>query len=166
MGKTIKCPECGWKMVRDLRPDEVIYKGRTVRIGQPGWYCTRKGCDEVVLEGPDSAVTEQAFIGLKAEVDGILTPEGVARIRRKLGLSQRKAGSLLGGGPRSFQKYESGTDWVTRSMSNLLRLLDRDPTRLAELVASDERAGRAVRTRNRPMPARARAQRRSAATEG
>ena len=103
---------------------------------------------------------------LKAEVDGILTPEGVSRIRRKLGLSQRRAGALLGGGPRSFQKYESGTDWVTRSMSNLLLLLDRDPTRLSELIAANERGGRAVRTRNRRVIARARGQRRPAASEG
>lgn len=51
----------------------------------------------------------------------------------KLGLSQRQAGALLGGDPRSFEKYESGTDWITKSMANLLRLLDRDPGRLAEL---------------------------------
>lgn len=53
--------------------------------------------------------------------------------RRKLSLSQRKASALLGGGPRSFQKYESGSGWVTRAMANLLRLLDHDPTRLEEL---------------------------------
>ena len=57
MGTTIKCHACGGRMIRDLRPDEVIYKGHAVKIGQPGWYCTRKGCDEVVLDGPDSAVT-------------------------------------------------------------------------------------------------------------
>jgi HTH-type transcriptional regulator/antitoxin MqsA len=87
----------------------------------------------VVLEPADSAVTEAAFIPLKAEVDGILTPHEVQRIRRKLGLSQRSAGALLGGGPRSFQKYESGKDWVTRAMANLLRLLEHDPKRLQEL---------------------------------
>jgi len=50
-----------------------------------------------------------------------------------LGLSQRKAGARLGGGPRSFQKCESGTDQVTKAMANLLRLLDRHPTMIKEL---------------------------------
>lgn len=164
MGKTMKCHECGAEMVRDVRPGEVTYKGHVVKIEQPGWYC--QGCDEIVLDGPDSAVTERAFVQLKVEVDGILPPSEVARIRRKLGLSQRRAGALLGGGPRSFQKYESGTDWVTRSMANLLRLLDRDPNRLAELVAASEGRTGAVRARSRPATVRVRGQHPSAASEG
>ena len=164
MSKTITCHACGSGMTRDVRPDTVTYKGQSTRIEQPGWYCRK--CDEVVLDGPDSAVTERAFVHLKAEVDGILTPQEVARIREKLGLSQRKAGALLGGGPRSFQKYESGTDWVTRSMANLLRLLDRDPSRLGELVAAREARVGMVRARNRPARARIRGQRRPAASEG
>lgn len=164
MGKTIKCHECGAGMVRDVRPSDVTYKGHVVKIDQPGWYC--QGCDEIVLDGSDSAVTEQAFVQLKVEVDGILPPGEVTRIRRKLGLSQRRAGAVLGGGPRSFQKYESGTDWVTRSMANLLRLLDRDPKRLAELVAASEGRTGAVRARKRPMTARTRGPRGSAVTNG
>lgn len=128
----VKCHECGSEMSRDVRPRPVTYKGHSVSIEQPGWYCTK--CEEVVLAGEDAALMEAAFINLKAEVDGILTPSEVQRIRAKLGLSQRRAGALLGGGARSFQKYESGTDWITKSMANLLRLLDRDPGRLAELV--------------------------------
>lgn len=134
MGGTIRCHACGADMVRDVRPDEVVYKGHSEKIDQPGWYC--QGCDEVVLDGADSAVADEAFIRLRAEVDGVLTPQEVARIRQRLGLSQRQAGALLGGGPRSFQKYESGTDWVTKAMANLLRLLDRDPSRIEELVAA------------------------------
>jgi HTH-type transcriptional regulator/antitoxin MqsA len=131
MDTILRCHECGADMVRAVRPDTVEYKGRSTAIEQPGWYC--KGCKEVVLSGDDMAVTEAAFVHLKAEVDGILTPAEVQRIRKKLGLSQRKAGALLGGGPRSFQKYESGTDWVTKPMANLLRLLDRHPTMIKEL---------------------------------
>jgi len=143
MGETIRCHACGAEMVRDVRPDEVVYKGRTAKIEQAGWYC--RGCDEVVLEGADAAVADEAFICLRAEVDGVLIPQEVARIRRKLGLSQRQAGALLGGGPRSFQKYESGTDWVTRAMANLLRLLDGDPSRLEELIASTDQRRRRSR---------------------
>jgi len=131
MDTILRCHACGADMVRDMRPDTVEYKGRSTAIEQPGWYC--QGCAEVVLSGTDMAVTEQAFVHLKADVDGILTPDEVARIRKKLGLSQRKAGALLGGGPRSFQKYESGTDWVTKAMANLLRLLDRHPSMIKEL---------------------------------
>lgn len=137
MAKTMKCHACGGEMVRDVRDDVVEYKGSTVTVKQPGWYCT--GCDEVVFSGSDAGVTEAAFVRLKADTDGILTSDEVRRIREKLGLSQRAASRLLGGGPRSFQKYESGTGWVTRSMTNLLRLLDRDPKRLKELAPSTKK---------------------------
>ena len=52
----------------------------------------------------------------------------IARIRERLGLSQRQAGALPGGGPGSFQKYERGKDWVTGAMANSLRLLERGPS--------------------------------------
>jgi len=63
----------------------------------------------------------------------VFSSDEVARIRGKLGLSQRRASLLLGGGYRSFQKYEAGTQVVSVPMSHLLRLLDNYPSRLAEL---------------------------------
>ena len=126
MTDTTRCHACGADMVRDVRPDEVTYKDQAVKFDQPGWYC--QGCDEVVLDGADAAVANESYVQLRADVDGLLTPNEITRIRKRLGLSQRQAGALLGGGPRSFQKYESGKDWVTKAMANLLRLLERDPS--------------------------------------
>jgi hypothetical protein len=50
---------------------------------------------------------------------------------------------LLGGGLRSFQKYESGKVAVSVPMSNLLRLLSVDPARIEEL--------RLLRTSRQPV---------------
>jgi HTH-type transcriptional regulator/antitoxin MqsA len=138
MSETIRCHACGAEMVRDVRSDEVEYKNRTVSFEQPGWYCS--GCDEVVLDGPDAVVANEAFVALRADVDGLLTPREIARIRKKLRLSQRRAGELLGGGPRSFQKYESGKGWVSKPMANLLRLLDGHPALAKELEPSEKKA--------------------------
>jgi HTH-type transcriptional regulator/antitoxin MqsA len=157
--KTFQCHACGSHMVRDVRPDAVAYKGRSVAIQQPGWYC--KDCDEILFDADDAAVAESAFIGLKTEVDNILSPSEVQRIRKKLGLSQRQAGALLGGGPRSFQKYESGTDWVTRAMTNLLRLLDHDPKLLGKLSRDPPDSGPSTR-----RPATPRARRQASAASG
>ena len=38
-----------------------------------------------------------------------LEPDQIRIIREGLGLSQREAGQVLGGGPNAFAKYESGT---------------------------------------------------------
>jgi HTH-type transcriptional regulator/antitoxin MqsA len=80
------------------------------------------------------AAADRALVELKAESQGVLKPDAVRAIRLKLKLSQRKAGELLGGGPRAFQKYESGEVIVSRPMTQLLRLLMRDPSRLNELA--------------------------------
>src|ERR1700690_3556353 len=57
-----------------------------------------------------------------------LTPQDIRRIREKIGLSQGEAGELLGGGPRAFTKYESGTIKPTAAIVNILRLLDANPS--------------------------------------
>jgi len=124
------CPECGGSMRRDTRPQRIEYKGLSVEVQQPGWYC---GCGEVLLSEADVAATDGAYLDLRAIAEGLLTAGDVARIRRKLKLSQRRAGELLGGGPRAFQKYEARAVAVSKPMSNLLRVLERHPEMLEEL---------------------------------
>lgn len=129
--KTQPCPACGGEMSFKTRTEELEYKGYTTKIRTKGWWCG--SCDEGVLDADALKASERAFLNLKAEVDGLLSPDEVATIRKRLKLSQRRAGELLGGGPRAFQKYESGQIMVSAAMSNLLRLLDRDPRRIREL---------------------------------
>ena len=125
------CPACGGRMARGSKPREFQYHGEVVTIRQPGWYCTK--CHEGVHDGADIKATDKEFVAFKAKVDGVLNPGDVRRIRERLHLSRRRAGQVLGGGPRVFQKYESGTAAVSQPMSNLLRLLVKDPKRLDEL---------------------------------
>lgn len=124
------CSSCGAPMRRDTRPQRIDYKGLSAEVEQPGWYC---GCGEALLSEADVAATDGAYLDLRARAEGVLTAGDVARIRRKLKLSQRRAGELLGGGPRAFQKYETRAVAVSKPMSNLLRLLERHPEALEEL---------------------------------
>jgi HTH-type transcriptional regulator/antitoxin MqsA len=135
--KTQPCPECGGQMRYEAHDDKLEHKGRKRTIKTLGWWCTR--CGEAILSGKPLLAHERAFLELKAEVDQVMGPDDVARSRVKLGLSQRRAGELLGGGPRAFQKYESGKQAVSLPMSNLLRLLEKDPSRVKEIVASSRR---------------------------
>lgn len=135
------CHECGKDMVRDVRPMDLTYKGHTLTVQQPGWYCA---CGEGVLTAEDSAATQPAYmawrdqIDAEAEAENLLPPEEVKRIRKKLHLAQRRAGELLGGGPSAFGKYERRNGKPSLAMSNLLRLLDRDPERLKEIAPTAE----------------------------
>jgi HTH-type transcriptional regulator/antitoxin MqsA len=127
----IQCPECGGTAVLEVRADTVEYKGHKANVKVAGHWCTK--CGEAVLEGDALEKRERAFLKLRAKVEGVLSPREVASIRDRLKLSQRRAGELLGGGPRAFQKYESGEQQVSVPMANLLRLLAKDPRRLEDL---------------------------------
>ncbi|MCE2892398.1 MAG: type II toxin-antitoxin system MqsA family antitoxin [Aquidulcibacter sp.] len=125
------CPETGSVMYRDIRPMTIKYKGRQVEIQMPGWYCDES--DESIHTGDDMKISDRALNRLKAEVENLLVPETVRRIRMRLGLSQKDAGRLIGGGPNAFQKYESGDVLVSHGVASALLLLERDPSGLSVL---------------------------------
>ncbi len=112
-------------MHRGVRPMTIEYKGNHVTFDMPGWYCDAS--DESIHTGRDMKVSDRALNRVKARVEGLLPPEEIKRIRKKLRLSQEAAGELIGGGPRAFQKYEAGDLVPSRAISSALALLDRDP---------------------------------------
>ena len=65
-----------------------------------------------------------------------MSPAQIRSIRERLGLPQVEAGKLLGGGPRAFTKYESGTVEPAASVINLLRVLDAWPDAITTLGGS------------------------------
>lgn len=136
------CHECGHPMERECRPMALDYKGRSLEIGMPGWYCTN--CPESIHSGKDMAVSDRALNRLRAEVAGLLPPEDVRSIRKRLKLTQRDAGAIIGGGPNAFQKYESGEVLVSKAISSALILLDNNPEGLAILRTRNEERDGAV----------------------
>ena len=65
--------------------------------------------------------------------EGLLAPSEVRRVRKELGLTQKEAGLLLGGGRNAFQKYESAEVLTSQAISNLLRVLEKHPAALEVL---------------------------------
>jgi HTH-type transcriptional regulator/antitoxin MqsA len=126
-------PETGAPLHRDVRPLTLAYKGQSITVDMPGWYGDQP--DEGIFEPEDMKVSDRALNRLKARTEGLLEPEEIKRIRRKLGLTQEAAGALIGGGPRAFQKYETGDLVPSRAVSSALALLDHDPKALTVLEA-------------------------------
>ena len=118
-------------MHRDVRPITLTYKGESVTFDMPGWYCDQS--EESIHTGEDMKVSDRMLNRLKARSEGLLIPEEIRRIRKKLRLSQEAAGLVIGGGPRAFQKYESGDLLPSRAISSALILLDHDPKALMVL---------------------------------
>jgi HTH-type transcriptional regulator/antitoxin MqsA len=125
------CPETGVPMHRAVRPLTLTYKGESITGEMPGWYCERS--EESIHDGDDMKVSDRALNRLKARVEALPEPEEIRRIRKKLGLTQAAAGELIGGGPRAFQKYETGDLLPSRAISSALALLDHDPKTLRVL---------------------------------
>ena len=134
------CPKTGEPMHRDVQSMTLTYRGESITFDMPGWYCDSS--DESIHTGQDMKVSDRILNRLKARAEGLLEPEEIRRIRKKLGLSQTDAGQMIGGGPRAFQKYESGDSLPSRAISSALVLLDHDPGALTLL-----------RTRQIPAPA-------------
>jgi HTH-type transcriptional regulator / antitoxin MqsA len=126
-------PETGAPLHRDVRPLTLTYKGESITVDMPGWYGDEP--DQGVFDPADMKVSDRALNRLKARTEGLLEPEEIRRIRKKLGLSQEATGKIIGGGPRAFQKYETGDSLPSRAISSALTLLDHDPTALDLLKA-------------------------------
>lgn len=130
--QTSTCHECGGQMILETRPDVIKYKGRETTIKTKALWC--QNCGEAILDADALQKSEEAFLELRAAVQKVLSPKEVQKIRKDvLHLSQREASEMLGGGPRAFQKYESGKQVPSLPMSRLLTLLQNDPKRLKEI---------------------------------
>lgn len=132
------CPETGAPMHRGVRPMTLTYKDESITFDMPGWYCDQS--DESIHTGSDMKVSDRILNRLKARSEGLLGPEEIRRIRKKLRVSQEAAGLVIGGGPRAFQKYESGDLLPSRAISSALLLLDHDPKALTVLKRRQNKA--------------------------
>lgn len=130
--KTIKYDaETGEELIRDVRNITITYQGRDKTFPMPGWY--PKDNDEGTFTDEDLKVYDRAINELKAEAENLLLPADIRSIRKKLKLTQVQAGTILGGGKKAFQKYESGEILPSRAISNLLKLLSLHPSLLKSL---------------------------------
>jgi len=135
-------------MHRDVRPMTLTYRNESITFDMPGWYCDSS--DESIHTGADMKLSDRMLNRLKARIEGLLEPQEIRRIRKKLGLTQEQAGQLIGGGPRAFQKYETGDVLPSRAISSALVLLDHDPAALAVLKGRQERVTRPSHDRLQP----------------
>ena len=129
---TPRCPHDGHLMRRDVRSTEVAYKGESAMVNVPGWYCDH--CGEGILVGREVKESDRVFQQLKARAEGLIEPDDIKHVRKKLKLSQEVAGEIIGGGPRAFQKYEKGDLLPSRALSSALILLDHFPKGLEILI--------------------------------
>ncbi|RAZ91657.1 type II toxin-antitoxin system MqsA family antitoxin [Mesorhizobium hawassense] len=124
-------PETGETLTRGVRPFTVACKGESITVDLPGYYPASDG--ESVHVGEDMAAVDAALRLLKEKIDGVPAPATIRRMRTKLKLSQREAGSLFKVGENAFDKYERGLIEPSGPTIQLMTLLEKHPELIDEL---------------------------------
>ncbi|MDO8989457.1 MAG: type II toxin-antitoxin system MqsA family antitoxin [Sideroxyarcus sp.] len=120
-------------MVRSKKDAVVEYRGHRATVrALDGWHCPE--CGEVEFVGNEGVRYAEALEKLRLKVDAEESAE-LARIRKKLKLSQRRAAAIAGGGVNAFSRYENGKARPVAAVVNLFRLLDKHPELIDEIAA-------------------------------
>ena len=133
----MKCPVCGAaELIQDTRDVPFSYKGESTIIpAVTGEFCP--ACDEVILNREHGDRYSELIGVFQRQVNAaFVDPNYITRVRRKLGLDQRQAAELFGGGVNAFSRYENGKTKPPLALVKLFKLLDRHPDLLDEVRAA------------------------------
>jgi HTH-type transcriptional regulator / antitoxin MqsA len=130
----MKCPNCGVaELIHDTRDMPYTYKGESTIIPQvTGDFCP--ACGEGVLEIDEGRRASNLMLEFNKQVNAsIVDPEYIAGVRKKLGLDQREAAQIFGGGVNAFSRYETGKTKPPLALVQFFKVLERHPELLAEI---------------------------------
>lgn len=150
--KPQKCPICGvGSLKKEVGAEAFEYKGMTTTVPN---YVTYKcdECGEAIVDKVTLKESGRILKDFQRKVDGLLTSEEIKSIRKKLNRTQEEMAEILGGGLKSFARYETGQVCQSRGMDNLLRVLDaypfalgviqKKPVKSASMCSQTKRASR------------------------
>jgi len=130
----MQCPNCEEAdLIRDTRDIPYTYKGESTIIPQvTGDFCPV--CGEGVLEMDEARRSGKLMLEFNKQVNaGIVDPEFITSVRKKLDLDQSEAAKLFGGSVKAFSMYETGRVKPPVELVKLFKLLERHPELLAEI---------------------------------
>ncbi len=134
--KTHPCLNCEQSDMALRTKDVTIELDGLTRVvpGVKGWHCP--ACGEIEFVDDGSAKRYAAALDELAAERDAQQREELARIRKRLKLTQAQAAAITGGGPNAFSRYERGKARPVAAVVNLFRLLDKHPELLAELQSA------------------------------
>lgn len=121
--KNQKCPICGvGTLKKDIGNESFKYKDKSITIKN---YVVYKcgACGESIVDKATLRESGRILKDFQREVDGLLSAGEIKNIRKRLDLTQEEMAEILGGGLKSFARYETGQICQSRAMDNLLRVL-------------------------------------------
>jgi len=73
---------------------------------------------EAIVDPDTLKKTGKMLKDFQRQVDGLLTGQQIKTIRKKMGLTQEQMAEIVGGGLKSFARYESGKICQSKGMDN------------------------------------------------
>lgn len=133
------CPICGEGSLERKEIKETFeYKGSHLTIDNYIVYECNE-CEESIVDPKTLKDTEKMIRDFHREVDGLLISSDIRQIRNSFQYTQETFGEILGGGKKSFARYENGSVTQSKPMDNLLRILKRFPYTIIALLEKDEK---------------------------
>lgn len=135
------CPVCGGgTLKKEVIKEKFLYKGASLTI--PDYTVYRcDSCGEATVDKDTLKKSGKKLKEFQCKVDGMLSGEEVKKIRQKIGLTQEEMAEILGGGLKSFARYETSIVCQSRAMDNLLRILDAYPN-VIQVVLKKKKRGK------------------------
>jgi DNA-binding transcriptional regulator YiaG len=99
----------------------------TIKVKVPAWRDPKDG--EIYLDTEATAILDK----VKARHMGLLTPDQIKGLRKRLGLTQKQISQLLQIGQKTWTRWETGRERPFRSINVLLSALNDGKIDLAYL---------------------------------
>ncbi len=130
----MKCPACGsGKVEPAVIKTPFTYKQQTLMLEERGDLCA--DCGEMLMDLDECRRLDTEQREFVRKINAAYVDSGfIASVRKKLGLDQKRAAQLFGGGVNAFSRYEHGKAKPPLALIQLFRLLDKNPELLKELL--------------------------------
>ncbi len=131
--KSLVCPVCEeGTLERRTFSDDFEYNGHTLHVpGLECCVCDICGADPILKD--QIKHNHQLVVDARRRSDDLMTGVEIRSLRERLGLTQKEASELFGGGANAFSKYERGDVMQSRVMDTLLRIVAKHPYLLDDL---------------------------------
>jgi HTH-type transcriptional regulator/antitoxin MqsA len=131
---TDSCVSCDSSDVHEVVSDRTINVGTySVTIPTvPHIECG--GCGQSYQTGQQAKALDAAVVDARRRHEGLLAGSDIRRIRLSVSLSQSDLEEALGIGPKTLVRWENNTSVQSKSIDDVLRLIELDPDNLRLLV--------------------------------
>jgi putative zinc finger/helix-turn-helix YgiT family protein len=136
------CVGCNSKKVKKIRNEYFATYNRRLVYVRETEMCECSSCGKRFFTPGQVKAVLLAIKRLARIRAGLLTPEEIVAIRKKLGLSQSELGRLFGLGSKVVTRWETGRVVQSKAADVALRLLALDPENLKRIRVRCEEVDR------------------------